>query len=114
MEKIKNILIENAEEYYKNAVLSEDKKEYNTSVTLYFKTISTLCDLFIFINEGKVPSNHVERFRILELKYYEIYKIIDKDFPFYQDSYRTRLTREVSLMLKNDAKKLSEIIGIKI
>src|SRR3989344_1209335 len=68
----------------------------------------------IFINEGKVPSNHVERFRILELKYYEIYKIIDKDFPFYQDSYRTRLTREVSLMLKNDAKKLSEIIGIKI
>lgn len=114
MEKIKNILTENAEEYYKNAVLSENKKEYNTSVTLFFKAISALCDLYIFLKEGKIPSNHVERFRILESKYYEIYKIIDKDFPFYQDSYRARLTKEVSLMLKNDAKKLFEIIKIKI
>ena len=49
---------------------------------LYFKAISALCDIYIFIKEGKTPSNHTERFRILELKYPEIYKIIDKGFSF--------------------------------
>lgn len=114
MEDIKKIFLENAKEYYRNAVEAENKKEYNTSVTLYFKAISALCDVYIFINERKLPSNHVERFRILELKYPEIYKIIDKNFPFYQDSYRAKLTKEVSLMFKNDTKRLFEILGIRI
>jgi hypothetical protein len=114
MENIKEILIKNIKEYYKNAFNAENKEEYNSSVTLYFKAISALCDLYIFVKEGKIPSNHTERFRILELKYKEIYKIIDKDFPFYQDTYRTRLTKEVSLMFKDDTKRLFEILGIRI
>ena len=95
MENIKRIFIENAREYHKNALVAENKSEYNTSVTLYFKAISALCDIYIFIKEGKTPSNHTERFRILELKYPEIYKIIDKDFPFYQDSYRQNLQKKL-------------------
>ena len=114
MEDIKRTFIENAKEYYRNALKAENKGEYNTSVTLYFKTISALCDLYIFGKEGKLPSNHIERFRILESKYSEIYKIIDKDFPFYRDSYRTKLAEDVSLMFKNDAKRLFEILGIRI
>ena len=94
MENIKRIFIENAREYHRNALVAENKSEYNTSVTLYFKAISALCDIYIFIKEGKTPSNHTERFRILELKYPEIYKIIDKDFPFYQDSYRQNLQKK--------------------
>lgn len=114
MENIKKIFIENAKEYYRNALGAENKNEYNTSVTLYFKAMSALCDIYIFIKDGKIPSNHAERFRVLELKYPEIYKMIDKDFPFYQDSYRAKLTKETSLMLKNDTKRLFEILGIKI
>ncbi|MEK6829362.1 MAG: hypothetical protein AABY15_04490 [Nanoarchaeota archaeon] len=114
MEDIKKIFIENASEYYRNALEAEGRKEYNTAVTLYFKAISALCDIYIFAKEGKIPSNHSERFRILEAKYPEIYRIIDRDFPFYQDSYRAKLTRETSIMLKNDAKKLLEILGIRI
>ena len=114
MEDVKKIFIENAKEYYRNAIDAENKREYNTSVTLYFKTISALCDIYIFIKERKLPSNHTERFRILESKYPEIYKIIDKNFPFYQDSYRTKLTKEISLMFKNDTKRLFEILGIRI
>jgi hypothetical protein len=114
MGSIREILIENVKEYYRNALLAETKKEYNTAVTLYFKAISALCDLYILAKEGKIPSNHTERFRILEQKYKEIYKIIDKDFPFYQDSYKARLTKEVSSMLKDDTRKLSEVLGIRI
>ena len=112
--ELKEILIENAKEYHKNAIEAENKKEYNSSVTLFFKCISALCDIFILEREKKMPSNHTERFRILEVKYPDIYKILDKDFPFYQDSYRAKLGREVSIMFKNDAKKLFEILNIRI
>ena len=43
-----------------------------------------------------MPSNHAERFRILQFRYPEIYKLIDKDFPFYQDSYKSKLNKENS------------------
>jgi len=112
--EIKEILLENAKEYFKNALSSEKTKEYNTSVTLFFKAISSLCDLYILEKEEITPSNHSERFRILEEKYPDIYKIIDKDLPFYQDSYKARLDKETSNMLSDDAKKLFRLLNINI
>lgn len=106
------ILIGNAKEYFRNGVNAETKEEYNSSVTLFFKAISSLCDLYILIKEEKIPSNHTERFRILETKYPIVYRILDKDFPFYQDSYRAKLNKETSLMLKEDAKQLFRILNI--
>jgi hypothetical protein len=46
----------------------------------------------------------------LETKYPQIYRILDKDFPFYQDSYRSKLNEEVSSMLKEDARELFKIL----
>jgi len=112
--ELQKILKENSLEYYKNALEAEKKHQYNTSTTLFFKAISSLADLIILIKEGKMPSNHTERFRVLEAKYPHIYKLIDKDFPFYQDSYRAKLNKEVSEMLKEDARRLFEILNIKI
>ena len=109
---IKNVLIENAREYYRNGVLAELKKEYNSSVTLFFKCISALADLFVFLKEGKIPSSHTDRFRILELRYQEVYKIVDNDFPFYQGSYRSKLNFETSEMLRQDAEKLFKLLKI--
>ena len=110
--EVRDILIENAREYYKNGADSEKREEYNSSVTLFFKAISSLCDIYILEKDGRIPSSHTDRFRILETKYPDIYRIIDKDFPFYQDSYRTRLTKEVSILLKEDVRKLFKILGI--
>lgn len=112
--ELKEVLIENAKEYYKNALEAEKKEQYNSSVTLFFKAISSLCNLFILLKEDKIASSHSERFRILEVKYPSIYEIIDGDFPFYQDSYRTRLNKEVSSMLKEDVEKLFEILEIRM
>ena len=114
MDKFEDILIQNAKEYYKNAIESEKRKQYNSTVTLFFKAISALCDIYILRNEGKMPSNHSERFRILQLKYPKIYKIIDKDFPYYQNSYRARLNKEVSDMFKEDVRELFKILSIGI
>ena len=113
-EELRNVLKENAKEYYKNGFEAETRKEYNSAVTLFFKAIASLSDLFILIREGKMPTNHGERFRIIEMKYPEIYRINDKNFSFYQDSYRAKLNKEVSEMLKNDAKRLFELLNIRI
>ena len=113
-EELQKILKENSLEYYKNALEAEKRKEYNSAVTLFFKAISSLSDLFVLLKEGKMPSNHIERFRILQFRYPEIYRLIDKDFPFYQDSYKSKLNKETSEMLKEDAKRLFKILNIKI
>ena len=114
MEEKEEILFENIKEYWKNALLADRNKEYNTAVVLFFKAISALADLYLLKKEGNIPNSHTDRFRILEKKYREIYKILDKDFPFYQDSYRAKLDLETSEILKKDAKRLSEITGIEL
>lgn len=53
---------------------------------LYFKALVALADLYIFNETGKTPSSHTDRFRISEEKFPEVYDLLDKDFPFYQDS----------------------------
>ncbi len=113
-EELKKTLEQNAKEYYKNALRAESRKEYNSSVTLFFKAISGLADLFLIMKEDKLPTSHSERFRILEEKYPDIYRILDKDFPFYQSSYRSKLNKETSELLKEDAEKIFKILGIKI
>jgi hypothetical protein len=112
--EIKKDLISNAKEYFQNALFAQKRRQYNTSVTLFFKTLSALADLYILTNEKKVPSSHSERFRILQKKYPEIYEIIDKNFPFYQNSYRSKLNLEVSKIFENDCRRIFEIIGKRI
>jgi len=106
-------LEENAREFYENALFMEKKGDFNSAITLFFKVIAVLSDLFIYKKEGKVPSSHSERFRILEQKYPEIYFLIDKDFPFYQDSYKLKLNKEVCEVLRKDAERLFDILRIK-
>jgi hypothetical protein len=111
-EEIKQQLIENIKEFYETSFSEEKKAHYNVAVTLYFKAIAVLSDFCIFLKEGKIPSSHSERFRILEMRYPEIYKILDKNFPFYQDSYRLKLNKEICELFRNDAEKLIKIFGI--
>ena len=109
---VEKTLVKNIKEFYKNALEIEEKGDFNSSVTLFFKALAVLADLYIYKKEGKIPSSHTERFRILEKKYNNIYTIIDKDFLAYQDSYRTQLNKEDCEVLKQDAEKLLGILGI--
>ncbi len=109
----KKELLENINEYLIKARESEENS-YNVAVTLYFKAIAVLIDLFILEKEGYIPSNHNERFRLLENKYNLLYKILDKDFPVYQRSYRIKLTKEHVKILKNDFEEVLKFTNIKI
>ena len=105
-------MIENVKEYYDLGMDAFKKEKYNTATTLFFKAIAALCDLYILRKEGIVPSSHTNRFRILEDKHPEIYKIADRDFPFYQDSYTKRMDEETAKLLKEDAETLKKTLGL--
>ena len=114
MEPSEKNLIDNGREFLKEADRAKEDGAYNSSVTLYFKAIAVIIDLFILKKEGFIPSNHNERFRILETKYPLLYKILDKNFPVYQQSYRLKLTKEYSNAMENDLENVIEFTKIKI
>lgn len=104
------ILTENLNEYYDLAQESLNKKKYNSAATLFFKAICAAVDLLILKREGVVPSSHSERFRIIQSKYPIIYQIIDRDFPFYQDSYTQKINLEAVELLQQDAKRIRKML----
>ena len=107
-------LIENIKEFTSQAKDSASKGFYNSAVTLRFKAIAVLTDLFILRTEGFIPKNHTERFQLLKAKHPKIYSILNKDFPVYQQSYRIKLTKEYAEVFENDLKILAEITKINI
>ena len=109
MEEKEIILSENFNEYFELARQAFKTKKYNSAVTLFLKAISAGADLFILKKEGFVPSSHTHRFRIAQEKYSELYDILDKDFPFYQDSYTKRMGKEAAEVLMEDAQRIKEI-----
>ncbi len=109
MDERESILSENLEEYFDGANQAIKNKKYNTATTLFFKAICSATDLLIFKKEGIVPSSHNHRFRIIQDKYIEIYKILDRDFPFYQESYTKKMNKEAAEVLMEDARRIKEM-----
>ena len=105
----KDILNDNYKEYFQEGNAALTKENYNTAVTLFFKAMSAAADLFILNKEGFVPSSHTHRFRVLQQKYTEVYEILDRDFPFYQESYTKRMDKEAAELLKEDAERINEL-----
>lgn len=110
MSEKEEILKENIKEYTEFAERALKESKYNSATTLLFKAISAEIDLFILRNEGFVPTSHTQRFRIAQEKYPEVYEIMDKDFPFYQDSYTKKMSREIVEVFKEDVERIRKII----
>ena len=110
----KEILENNAKEYFLSGEEELKKNRYNSSVVLFFKALIAMVDLFILEKEGDAPSSHTSRFRTLEEKFPEIYDLVDKDFPFYQDSYVQSMSKELAEVIRYDAKVMAEKIKIKL
>lgn len=107
-EKTKEKILERTAKEYFDAGEDEFKKErYNSAVVLFFKSLVALTDLHIMQKTGNTPSSHIERFRICQDSFPDVYNLLDKDFPFYQDSYVHLMTKELSEVIKNDAKVMA-------
>jgi hypothetical protein len=112
MAEKEEILLENFNEYFEIGNKAFQTGKNNSATTLFFKALVALTDLYLLRNEGRIPSSHTDRFRIIKEKYSEIYEILDRDFPFYQDSYTNKISKEAALLLKNDVGKIKKMLSI--
>ncbi len=112
MNEKEKALIENFEEYYISGIECFSKNRFNTATILFFKAAAALCDIFILRKEGRIPSSHSARFRLMEEKYHVLYKIMDRDFPFYQDSYTQKLDKETAELVKRDAERIKKMLNL--
>ena len=110
----KGILERTAKEYFESGKEELEKSRNNSAVVLFFKSLVALIDLYILIKTNKTPSSHNERFHISKTQFPDIYKILDKDFPFYQDSYNILLSKELAEVIKEDAEKIAKQTGIEL
>jgi len=108
------LLAKNIKEFYSEGNSALMRSSFNSATSLFFKALAVLADWLILYKEGFIPKNHADRFRVLELRYPEIYQLLDKDFPVYQDSYSLVLTKEIAEALRNDVKTIAKKTGFEL
>ncbi len=109
-----DILLSNALEYFQTGEEAFLKQRYNSSVVLFFKSLVSFTDLFLFKKMGQTPSSHSNRFLITKKNFPRIYDLLDKDFPFYQESYVKNMSKELAEVIREDARSVAKQTGIKV
>jgi len=107
-EEKNEILKNNSKEYFGSGEEELKKGKYNSAVVLFFKSLISLADLYLLQKTGQTPSSHINRFRILQEQFPEIYDLVDKDFPFYQNSYAQIMSKELAEVIRDDAKTMAK------
>jgi len=102
-------------EEYKAAELILKNGMNKPALILYSKSLFALLDYIIFCKYKKLPKNHSERFRILELKDKNKYKLLDELWSKYTDSYSKPSDAEAISQFKDAIKEVSkdEAVGKK-
>ena len=110
---IKEDLILNYKDFVSSAEDEFGKEKYNPSVSSYFKAIVILCDWKIYTERNMLPKNHTERFYFLREHYPVVYSIVNRLFEKYKDSYNLRLGREDATEVRENARKIENLLGFK-
>lgn len=95
-------------EYYGSGKDALAKDRNNSAVVLFFKSLVAFSDLYILQKTGETPSSHTSRFNTAKEKFPEVYDLLDKDFPFYQDSYVQIMSKELAEVIMHDAETMAE------
>jgi len=94
-------------EEYQGAAEQLEKERYKNAAILFSKSLFALCDIIIFKKLKKLPKNHIERFRILEEYFPEVYLIVDNIFSHYTDAYSKPVLKETCMSIKDGIKKIT-------
>jgi hypothetical protein len=100
LEELKRTFLEE----YLSASILKDRRLMKSAVILKSKALFALCDLLIFKKYGKLPKNHGERFRILEIKEQKIYQDVHNAWSKYTDTY-SKPAHEESYKILNEVIK---------
>lgn len=108
------ILEKTGREYYASGNDEIIKGRHNSALVLFFKALLSFCDLYLLKETGRAPLSHADRFRVTRDRFTDIYILIDKDFPFYTDSYGKIISKNLTEVIKQDAETMAAKVGIKL
>ena len=106
MNQLKELEDTFVEQFEAAQILKEHQKPKSITVLLS-KSLFALADYIIFKELEKLPQNHSERFRILEIKFPEVYFVLDGIWSRYTDAYNKAVQKEGIQMLEG---AINEII----
>jgi len=100
------ILKENIQNFLKSANIIYNSGDFTSATILYFKCLFAVLDLIILKNQGKVPKDHSERFKILEKNYPSFYELLDKLYSLYRDTYSLKINKENCLRVRLNVERI--------
>ena len=101
-----NLFKNNIKTFLNSAELVYNTQDFTSATILYFKALFTAIDIIILKNKGKIPKDHSERFRILELFEPVLYSLLDKIYPIYRNTYTTTINKETCDKIKENVKRI--------
>lgn len=89
-------------EEYSAAMLILKHNKPTASTILLSKAVFALTDYIIYDALRKLPQNHRERFRILQIKFPLIYTIVDEMWTTYTDAYsKPAISDSINLLINS-------------
>lgn len=109
---MKEELKQGIREFIQSASLAEENNLLISACDNYFKALVHALDVFIYCLIGKLPDSHGDRFRILEKRNPELYRIVDGIFSLYRKSYRSTVSKEELSEVKHALRETLRITGL--
>ena len=100
------ILYQNIKKFINSADLVYKTEDYTSATILYFKALFAILDLIILKKEGRLPKDHSERFRMLEISHNELYIILDKTYEIYRNAYNMIIKKEDCNNIKDNVNRI--------
>ncbi|MEK6913074.1 MAG: hypothetical protein AABW47_00175 [Nanoarchaeota archaeon] len=100
------ILLNNIKNFIKSAEIIYNLNDFTSSAILYFKALFSVLDLIILKEDGKIPKDHSERFRMLENKHIELYRILDNLYPLYRETYSFIINNKDCIRIKENVERI--------
>lgn len=105
-ENEEEVLKRNIKQFLSSANLVYKTEDFTSATILYFKALFSIFDFIILRDRGKIPKDHSERFRILELNYFNLYLVLDRIYPIYRNTYTTRINKETCKRIKENVERV--------
>jgi|GEM_PF-2924767 len=99
-------------EFLEGAIDEESKKRYNSSISNYYKALTTLCSLIIYRKNRKISNSHQEVDMFMSILFPDIRKNIDGLYKTYTGTYQSLKKHLDCKEIKNGIKKVIQMAGL--
>ena len=97
------------EEFLDGAINEEVIGRYNSAISNYYKALTTLCSLLIYLRNRKTANSHQEVDLFMSVLFPDIRKNIDGLYKTYTSTYQILKTKKDCEEIKNGIKRVIKL-----